>query len=152
MMARPKLDSDNWDKSAVRLWLVYQFWTPANFAANNNISVRHLRHLLTLGCPFFGRAHKGAGGIRLSKSAATWLLTYRALTVDGTFRFSGMPTEFLEDLALAVNDEALAYWKLYDPDGPRPDDSDLDEFLSKRAAAAERRSWKTSFRELKKPA
>ena len=150
-MARPKLDSDNWDKSAVRLWLVYQFWTPANFAANNNISVRHLRHLLTLGCPFFGRAHKGAGGIRLAKSAATWLQAYRYCTADGARRFTGMSADFLENQESAVADESMAYAKLYGGPWPREADAELDEYLSKREAARERRSWRTGFRELKKP-
>ena len=131
----------------------YQFWQPADFAANHGIAERTVRHLLDLGMPFHGRKHKGSesAGIRLAKSAITWLQAYRCLTVDGAFRFPGMSAEFLDDLAIPIADEALAYWKLYNPTGPRPSDADLDEYLASREAAAERRSWRNGFREVKRP-
>ena len=89
-MAKTKLDSANWDKAGTRLWLTYEFWTPATFAANHNIAERTVRHYLTLGMPSHGRPHKGSGGIRLAKSAVTWLRAYRLVTAHGSFRFGGM--------------------------------------------------------------
>jgi hypothetical protein len=147
-MAKRELDPSNWDKAGTRLWLSYHFWRPVDFAINHGIAERTVRHYLTLGIPSHGVAHKGSGGIRLAKSAATWLMTYRALTVNGAFRFSGMPAEFLDDLSLAVADEALAFWKLYG--GPRPTDADADlmKYLSPSDAAREKRSWQTGFKEI----
>lgn len=149
MAKQQQLDSDNWDRCAVRLWLSYQFWKPADFAENHGISERTVRYLISRGMPAHGIPRKGSeNGLRLSASAATWLMTYRALTVNSTFRFSGMPGEFLDDLSLAVSDEAMAYHLLYG--GPKPSDDDLDKYLSPREAAKERRSWRVSFREVKR--
>jgi len=145
-MAKPQVDSSNWDKAGTRLWLTYEFWRPADFALNHGIAERTVRHMLTLGMPYHGQPHEGRGGIRLAKSAITWLQTYRLLTGDGAFRFPGMHAEFLDDLSIVVADERMAYWKLYG--GAQPHDAELDEYLASREAASERRSWRTGFREI----
>ncbi len=151
-MTKAKLDSSsNWDKAAERLWLRYEFWRPSDFAENHGISVRSVRHYLELGMPSHGTPHKGSGGLRLAKSAVAWLHAYRYSTANGARRFSGMSQDFLEYQSSLVADESMAYAKLYGGPWPRDADAELDEYLSPRDAARERKSWKTGFRELRKP-
>ncbi len=151
-MAKKKTVSDNWDKSGSRLWLVYEFWRPADFARNHDISERSVRHYLQMGMPSHGVAHKGSGGIRLAKSAVEWLRGYRYSTGNGSVRFGELSADFLEYLASLVSDESMAYSKLYRTAWPEEDDRELDVYLSPREAARERKSWKSGFKEIKRKA
>lgn len=147
-MAKTKLDSVNWDKAGTRLWLVYQFWKPADFAANHGIAERTVRHLMSLGMPFHGKPHRGLGGVRLGRSAASWARCYRILTANGALRFSGMHPDFLDELQAHVDDEKFAFAKLYGGAWPAAVDAELDEYLTASEAKRERQSWKTGFREV----
>ncbi len=151
-MAKKKTVSDNWDRAGTRIWLTYEFWTPAVFAENHGIAERTVRHYLTLGMPSHGRPHKGRGGIRLAKSAVAWLQAYRYATGNGSVRFGGLSADFLEYQASLVSDESMAFSKLYRTAWPQEDDAELDEYLSKTEAARERRSWRTGFREITRKA
>ena len=142
-MAQVELSS-NYDRAARREWLAYEFWTPAAFGLNHDLSERTVRHLIALGMPAHGRPHKGTGGLRLCKSAGLWLEQYRRMTRLGNFRFQGMTADFLDDLECHVADERQAFARLYGEPIPR------DEYLEGPEGGPERRSWKTKFREVKR--
>ena len=133
-MAQQELSS-NYDKAGIREWLTFEFWSPADFASNNDLSERTVRHLCTVGMPFHGRPHKGKGGVRLGKSAIRWLLQYRRVTKHSR-RFGGINPTFQEDLDLEVADESQAFARLYGLPIPP------DKYLDGPEGSEERRSWK----------